>query len=100
MEIELAMKVLQMAMPIDKTRQDALAPDINDLGVGGDGDFAAPADCLKPACLDHDDGILERRPSGTVDQFSTLHDKYFFCHFFFPFFDEPLNFKLKRASQP
>jgi hypothetical protein len=70
-----------MAMPIDKTREDALASDINDLSVGGNRDFGAPADCLEPACLDHDDGILDGRPAGAVDQFSTLHDKYFFCHF-------------------
>ena len=69
-------------MTIDEARQDGLAPGINDLSVGGNRDFGAPADCLEPACLDHDDGILDGRPAGAVDQFSTLHDEYFLCHFF------------------
>ena len=86
MEIKLAVKILQVAMTIDEARQDGLAPGINDLSVGGNRDFAAPADCLEPACLDHDDGILDGRPAGAVDQFSTLHDEYFFCHFFLPVF--------------
>src|SRR6266403_3780627 len=84
MKIELAMKILQMAMPVDEARQNALAPDIDDLSVRGNRDVAASADGLEPACLDHDDGILDRRPAGAIDQFSTLHDKYFLCHFSFP----------------
>ena len=84
MEIKLAVKILQVAMTIDEARQNGLAPGINDLSVGGNRDFAAPADCLEPACLDHDDGILDGRPAGAVDQFSTLHDEVFSLPFFYP----------------
>ena len=100
MEIKLAVKILQVAMTIDEARQDGLAPGINDLSVGGNRDFAAPADCLEPACLDHDDGILDRAPGRCRRSVFHLARRVFFLPFFFSFFDEPLNFKLKMASQP
>jgi hypothetical protein len=40
---------------------------------------------LEPARPDNDDGILNRRPAGAIDQFSTLHHEYFLCHLFFSF---------------
>ena len=85
MEIKLSMEILQMAMTIDEARQNGLASDVDHLGIGRNSDFAATADCLEPACLDNDDGILDRRPAGAIDQFSTLHHEYFLCHLFFSF---------------
>ena len=75
MKIKLAVKILQVAMAIDESRQNRLAFDIDDLSAGGNSDFAAPADRLEFACLDDDHGIFDGRPAGAVDQFSTLHDK-------------------------
>src|SRR6266536_3342692 len=83
MEIKLSMKILQVAMTVDEARQNGLPFDINHLCIGRNSDFAATTDCLEPACLDNDDGILDRRPAGAIDQFSTLHHKYFLCHVFF-----------------
>ena len=77
------MEILQVAMTVDKARQNGLALDINHLRVGWNGDFPAPADCLEPARLDNDDGILDRWPAGAIDQSSTLHHEYFLCHLFF-----------------
>ena len=82
MEIKLAVEILQVAMAVDEARQHGLAVDIDDLGAGGNSDFAAPADRLKSSCLDNDHGILDRRPAGAVDQSSTLHDECFLCHLF------------------
>src|SRR4029434_1193848 len=83
MEIKLSMEILQVAMTVDKARQNGLAFDINHFCVGRNRDFAATTDCLEPARLDNDNGILDRRPAGAVDQFSTLHHEYFLCHVFF-----------------
>ena len=80
MKIELAMKILQVAMSIDEPRQNGLALYIDDLSAGGNSDFAAPADSLESARLNNDHGILDRRPAGPVNQFSTLHNKYLLCH--------------------
>jgi hypothetical protein len=49
MEIKLAMEILQVAMAIDKARQNGLAFYIDDLSAGGNSDFAAPADGQEPA---------------------------------------------------
>ena len=83
MKIELAMKILQVAMSIDESRQNGLAMHVDDLSAGGNSEFAAPADSLEPACLDDNHGILDRRPAGPVNQFSTLHHKYLLCHICF-----------------
>ena len=80
MEIELAMKILQVAMAIDKARQNALAPNIDHLRIGRNSDFAATAHRLEFACLNNDDGIVDGRPASAVDQFSTLHDECLLCH--------------------
>jgi hypothetical protein len=80
-------EILQVAMTIDEARQNALAFYLDHFGAGGNSDFAAPADGLKPACLDDDDAIVDRRPAGAVDQFSSAHDERFLCHVSFP----PLN---------
>src|SRR6516225_4144113 len=71
MEIKLAMEILQVAMTIDEARQNALAPDINHLGIGRSGDFAVLADRLELAGLHDNDGILDGWPAGAIDQFST-----------------------------
>jgi hypothetical protein len=80
MKIKLAMKILQVAMAIDESRQHGLAFYIDDLSAGGNSDFAALADRLEFAGLDDNHGILDRRPAGAVNQFSTLHHKYILCH--------------------
>jgi hypothetical protein len=83
-------------MAIDKAGQNSLALDINHLSAGGNSDFAPTTDCLELACLDNDNGILNRWPAGAIDQFSTLHHERFLCHIFFSsspqckVFDEPL----------
>jgi hypothetical protein len=83
MEIKLSMEILQVAMTVNKARQNGLALDINHLRVGWNGDFPAPADRMEPACLDNDDGILNRRPPRAVDQFSALHHECLLYHVFF-----------------
>src|SRR3990172_10875579 len=85
MEIKLAMEIFQVAVTVDEARQNGLALDINDLSAGGNRDFAALADRLEPAPLDHDDGILDRRPAGAIDQSSTLHHECFLRHVFVSF---------------
>ena len=77
------MEILQVAMTIDKTRQNGFASDINDLSVGRNRNCAAPTDGLEPACPDNDDGILDRRPAGAIDQSSTLHHECFLYHVLF-----------------
>src|SRR6266478_7700433 len=83
MEIKLAMEILQVAMTIDEARQNALAFDINHLGVGGNSDFAVLTDRLELACLDNDEGILGGWRISDIKKFSTLQHKYFLCHVFF-----------------
>src|SRR4029077_9053589 len=83
MEIKLAMKILQVAMTIDEAGQNGLAPDINHLGVGRNGDFAVLANHMELAGLDNNDAILNGLPAGAIDQFSTLHHECFLCHVFF-----------------
>src|SRR5882724_2151941 len=89
MEIQLSMEILQVAMTVDEARQNGLASDINHPRVGRNRDLAATTDCLEPACLDNDDGILDRRPAGAIYQFSTLHHEYSLCHVFFPPWSRP-----------
>jgi hypothetical protein len=86
MEIKLSMEILQVAMTIDKARQNGLALDIDHLGVEGNRDFAAPADCLELSSLNYDNRILDWRPAGAIDQFSTLHHERFLGHVFFSSF--------------
>jgi hypothetical protein len=38
---------------------------------------------VKPVCLDNDDGILNRRPAGAINQSPTPHHECFFCHVLF-----------------
>src|SRR5207237_2862669 len=75
----------QVTVTIDEARQNGLALDVNDLRTSGNSDFAASADGLKPACVNHDHRILDRRPSCAVDQSSTLHDENLFGHVFYSF---------------
>ena len=77
------MEILQVAMTVDEARQNGLALDIDHLCAGRNRDFAAPTDFLEPVCLDNDDGILDGRPAGAIDQSSALHHQYFLCHVFF-----------------
>jgi hypothetical protein len=84
MEIQLSMKILQVAMNVDKAGQNGLALDIDHLRVGRNGDFPASTDGLESASPDNDDGILNRGPAGAIDQSSTLHNEYFLYHLFFP----------------
>jgi hypothetical protein len=67
MEIKLAMKILQVAMAIDKARQDTLAPDIDHLRIGRHSDFSASTDRLKSTSVNNDNGIVDGRPSSAVD---------------------------------
>ena len=85
MEIQLAMEVFQVAMTVDEAGQNGFALDVNHLRVGGNGNFPAPTDGLKPASPDNDDGILHRRPAGAIDQSATLHHEHFVCHLLFSF---------------
>jgi hypothetical protein len=73
MEIELAVKILQVAMTIDETWQHGLTLGIDDLGACRNRNFAAATDCLELTRLNNDDGILDRRPARAIDQFSTLY---------------------------
>jgi hypothetical protein len=70
------------ALAVDKARQNGLAVDINHLRVGWNGDFSASADRLEPACLDNDHGILDRWPTGAIDQPSTQYHEDFLGHVF------------------
>jgi hypothetical protein len=84
MEIKLSMEILQVAMTIDKARQNGLALGINQLRVGWNGDLPAAADRLEPARLDNDHGIFDRWPAGAIDQSSTQYHECFLYHVFFP----------------
>jgi hypothetical protein len=85
MEIKLAMKIFQVAVPIDEARQDGLTFDIDDLSASGDRDCAAPPDCLESPSLDNNDAIFDRRPAAAIDQSSTLNHERLVCHvLFFP----------------
>src|SRR5262245_31576502 len=84
MEIEFTMKIFQMTMTVDETRQDGLAFDIDHLSAGGNRAFTPATDGLKPASLDNNDGVLDRWPSSAIDQFTTLHHEYFLRHARFP----------------
>ena len=53
-----------------------LPVDVDDLGAGGNGDLAAAADGLEAVVFDHDDGIVDRRTSGAVDQHSALDHQH------------------------
>ncbi len=93
------MKVLQVAVAVDEARENGLALGVDHLGAGGNGDRAAPADGLEPAALDNDDGVLDRRPAGAVDQSAALDHERFFRHgaLFLP---EPNNVKRGSAKRP
>jgi hypothetical protein len=67
-------------MTIDETWQNAFTSDIDNLAIGRNSDCASTTDCMKPACPYHDRRILDRRPSGAVDQPSPLKHEYFICH--------------------
>ena len=67
-------------MSIDEARQNGSAMDVNYLGSGGNRDFATPADRLKPARLDNDDGVVERRPARAVDEFPAANHEPLLCH--------------------
>jgi hypothetical protein len=84
MEIKFSVKILKVAMAVDKARQNGLALDVDHLSAGGNSDVAVPTDCLEPARLDHDGRIVDRRPTRAIDQFSTLHNERLPCHVFFP----------------
>ena len=86
MEIKLSVEILQVAMAVDKARQNGLSLDIDQLRVGRNGDFPTPTDCVEPASPDNDDGILNRWPAGAIDQSSTLNHEYFLYHRFFSSF--------------
>jgi hypothetical protein len=80
-EIELAVKIFQVAVAVNEPRQYGLTRDINHLGISRNSYLTAPADRLEFAGLNHDDGIVDRRPSRAVDQFPALHNEYLLCHF-------------------
>ena len=77
------MKILQVAMTIDEAWQNGFALDVDHLRVGRNSDIAASTHCLELACLNNDDGIVDRRPAGAIDQSSTLHYECFLCHLSF-----------------
>ena len=83
MEIKLPVEILQVAMTVDEARQNGLALDVDHLRVGRNRDVAASTHRLEPARLNNDDGILDRRPPGAIDQSSTLHHECLLCHVFF-----------------
>src|SRR5262245_50960658 len=80
MEIELAVEMFHMTVTTDEARQNGLAFHVDFFGVIGHANFAAPADRLEPAGLDDDDGIVDRRPSGTINQLSATHYECFVRH--------------------
>jgi hypothetical protein len=80
MEIKLAVEIFEVTMSIDEARQNGSAMDVNYLGSGGNRDFATTADRLKPARLDNDDGVVERRPARAVDEFPALNHEPLLCH--------------------
>ena len=68
------MKILEMPMPIDESRQNGFAFDIDDLGAFGNCDLTAHANSSNSPCLDHDDRIFKWRPACAVDQCPAPHD--------------------------
>ena len=68
------MKILEMPMPIDESRQNGFAFDIDDLGAFGNCDLTAHANSSNSPRLDHDDRIFKWRPACAVDQCPAPHD--------------------------
>src|SRR6185503_2850508 len=98
MQIELPMKILQVAVTVDKAWQDGFASDVDHLRATGNGDFAALADGLELSRLDNDRRILDRRPARAVDQFPTLNHERCFCHSFYSFLDSDLRIEAWERS--
>jgi hypothetical protein len=76
------MKILQVAVTIDEARQNGLPADIDHFGAGGDRHCVVSTHSLKPAVLNYDDAIFDRRAASAVDQFSTLDHLDFLSHVF------------------
>ena len=81
MEIELAVKILEMGVAVDEARQNREPARVDDVGVGRKLDLAPLTDRLEPARLDDNDGVLDGRTTGAVDQRSTLYHKDVTGHF-------------------
>src|SRR6516225_9077970 len=75
MQIKLAPKGFPVAMAVDEARQHSPAPDVDHLRARGNCDLAAAADRLEAIALDHDDRVVDRGTSGSVDQRSALDDQ-------------------------
>src|SRR4026207_1036380 len=74
------MKILQMPMAIDKSRQNSFAFDIDDGRAFGNCNLAGGSNPLNPPRLDDDYRIVHGSSASAVDQFSALHDHGFFRH--------------------
>ena len=75
MQIKLAPKGFPVAMTVDEARQHGPAPDVDHLRARGNRDLAAAPDRLEAIALDHDDRVVDRGTSGSVDQRSALDDQ-------------------------
>src|SRR5690348_2840161 len=66
-QIELGMKIFQMAMPIDESGQNSFAFDVDDLGAFGNCDVTAHANSSNSPCFNHDNRIFKWWPACAVD---------------------------------
>src|SRR4051794_20857500 len=82
MQIELAVEILQVPMTVDEARQNGLAADVDHLRAGRNGKLTAAADGFKSASLNDNDGIVDRWPSGAIDQPAALQHEHCLGHIF------------------
>src|SRR5688572_2838746 len=67
-EMKLADPLPIVAVPVDQPRQHRLALGIDDLRAARNSDLASLADLLNASVLKNHDGVVNRGPSGSVDQ--------------------------------
>jgi hypothetical protein len=74
-QIQLAPKRFPMAMAVDEAWHDRLAADVDHARARRNRDLPAAANVLETVSFDDNDGILDRRPAGAIDQRAAPDDE-------------------------
>src|ERR1700683_538137 len=75
MQIKLAPKCFPMTVAVDEARHDGLAADIDHVCARRNRDLSTPANGLEAISLDDEDGVLDRRPAGAIDQRAAFNNE-------------------------
>jgi hypothetical protein len=75
MQVELAVEILQVPVPVDEARQHRLAAHIHDVRPLRNWNVAGAPDPFESASLDHNHGMGQWRPPGAVDQGPAADDE-------------------------